>query len=354
MDNVAQNNIPPKADGHPHALSLKELLALELPAAKWAVDGLIESGAITMLSALWGQRKSWLCLHAAICVAGGLPVFGVFTTEKQGVLVINEEDTVRQIQERMNILAPPSDDLPIFFLVGQGFRLTDAGVAWLVAEAESKAVGVVIFDSLRSIHGMDENDSATMQAVMDKLKCLTREGLTVLFSHHNRKPAAGQRSGDHNGEETRGSGAINAAVHGHLSLESVKGEDGGEYVIVRQCKSKSAERVASFKVKVEKLPDGHLSFVHAGEHKSENAATKTAEGVMTALRASGRWMNVKELERVGFAKERAIRTALGELKRSGRVAVTTRGETEGLPGAGAANEEFFIAVGGESDPFLPL
>jgi hypothetical protein len=308
----------------PSSLSLKELLNLELPAARWAVDGLVEAGAVTMVSALWGQRKSWLCLHIAICVAGGSPVFGTYVTEKKGVLVVNEEDTLRQIQERMNILAPPSDELPIYFQVGQGFRLDESGAASIVAEAKSKGISLVIFDSLRAIHGAEENESGPMQAVMNRLKHLTNEGLTVVFTHHNRKPSPGKQASDSNGEETRGSSAINAAVHGHLSIEATKGEDGQEYVVVRQSKNKSAERLDSFRVRVEKSPDGHLSFVHAGEHKADSASTKTADSTMAALRASERWMSVKELVACGIAKEKAIRDALANLNARGLIAAKER------------------------------
>jgi hypothetical protein len=341
-------------------LSLKELLALELPAAKWAVDGLVESGAVTMVSALWGQRKSWLCLHVAISVAGGSPVFGTYATEKQGVLVVNEEDTLRQIQERMNILAPSSDELPIRFWVSQGFRLDEAGVVRLVAEAKSQGIGLVIFDSLRTIHGADENDSGTMQAVMDRLKRLTREGLTVIFTHHSRKPSPGKQSTDSNGEETRGSSAINAAVHGHLSIEATKGEDGQEYVVVRQSKNKSAEKLPTFRVRVEKSPNGHLSFIHAGEHKADSATTKTADSTLAALKAAERWISVKDLVTCGIAKDKAIRDALTNLNARGLIATKTRKALEDdgklTPTPEGQHNELFYAANATAClvPLLPL
>ena len=41
-------------------------------------------------------------------------VFGYFATAKQGVLIVNEEDTPRLIKERSLMLTPIVDDLPFF------------------------------------------------------------------------------------------------------------------------------------------------------------------------------------------------------------------------------------------------
>jgi len=349
MPNVIQLDPTSEADGLQRSLSLKELLALDLPAAKWTVESLIGSGAITMVSALWGQRKSWLCQHIALCVAGGSQVFGRFAVEKTGVMIVNEEDGLQQLQERMRLLEPQSEELPVYFRVGQDFKLERTAVAALITEMKERGVGLVIFDSLRAIHGARENDSDEMQGVMNLLKPIVREGIAVVFTHHSRKPAQGQQAGDQNGAETRGSGAINAAVYGHLEVRKAR-DGGGEYVVVTQPKNKGQEQVAPFKVRVEKTVGGGLSFTYAGAHAAENPNDKVDATVLGFLSGAGRWMAVKEICAQRLAGEGAVRDALRRLVGTGRVETK---ENKDLVGEGEAaldtkhNAKLYRALGAD-------
>jgi len=112
-------------------------------------------------------------------------------------------------------------------------------------------------------------------------------------------------------------------------------------------------------VRVEKSPDGHLSFVHAGEHKAD-ASTKTADSTMAALRAAGRWMSVKDLVTCGIAKDKAIRDALASLNARGLIAAKTRKTLEDdgklVPTLDGQHNELFYAANATAClvPLLPL
>ena len=115
--------------------------------------------------------------------------------------------------------------MPIFYRVAQGSKLdSETFVDKLIAEAKDKQIGVIMFDSLRSMHVLDENSSKDMQVVMDKLKKIARENITVVFTHHHRKKGMFSKNDD--ADASRGSSAINAAIRGHLSLEEIEREGG--------------------------------------------------------------------------------------------------------------------------------
>jgi len=173
------------------AITLTELLTTDFPEARFAVEQLFEVGTINMLSAPPNKWKSWVVILCAICVASGRNLFGKFKTEQQPVLIVNEEDTVRTLQERCNMLLEDDGPLPIHFHIGKQIRLNEKFVQQLINEARSKGIRMIVFDSLRSVHDADENSSQEMQKVMNELKRITAAGITVLFTHHNRKTGIG-------------------------------------------------------------------------------------------------------------------------------------------------------------------
>ena len=72
--------------------------------------------------------------------------------------------------------------LPIFFRVAYGAKLTDKFVDKLIIEAKLKEVGVIMFDSLRSLHDADENNSQQMQTIMDLFKKITKENISDILN----------------------------------------------------------------------------------------------------------------------------------------------------------------------------
>ena len=294
------------------AFSLDELMTREFPAAQWAVEKLFESGTINMISAPPNHYKSWVILEIALATAKGSMLWGTFETTKQLVMVVNEEDSERLIQNRMKMLADEFVGLPIFFHVLEGIKLTDAYVTKLLAEAESKGITMIIFDSLRSVHDKEENSSQEMQSVIDQLKKFTQKGLTVIFTHHNRKkPPFGGNKND--GEETRGSSAINAAVHGHLSLYA-QSEKGETFIVARQQKLKADEKINPFELLVSSSPWGFIYRPHKDEEREES---KVTERVTDALGAEDTWLSVEDLVSLGVGGTSTVRSALRDLVSQG-------------------------------------
>lgn len=306
----------------PPALSFNQLLTRQFPKARYVLDPFFEEGTVNMVSAPPNTWKSWLLFLFAVHIAEGKPLFEKFETSKTSVMIVNEEDSYRAVQDRFNILGVVDKHLQIYFRIAQGSKLKKEFMKKLLEECKEKKIGLVMFDSLRAMHESDENDSTAMQGVMDSLKQLSREGITVVFTHHHRKKSMFGKGDE--AEASRGSSAINAAISGHLSLEEESRET-GLFLVVRHLKSKAGEKLPPFELKIDKEVEGKLAFVYEGEFKStEKKLTVAKDAIIDYLRDE-EWRSVKDFMSLGIASKGIVRTALSVLKRDGLIEGLLRG-----------------------------
>lgn len=301
-------------------ISFKSLMEQEFPPARYVIEPFFEVGAVNMLSAPPNNWKSWFLFYFASCIAGGNPVFGKFPTEKAGILIVNEEDSHRSVQDRFKILKITDPTLEIYFRIASGAKLTKKFIEEIILECKEKNLTMVMFDSLRSMHEADENDSTTMQGVMDLLKILAREGITVLFTHHNRKKSLFNKGDD--AEASRGSSAINAAVSGYISLEEEERET-GKFVVVRHLKSKVGEKLPSFEIKVIK-EENTIEFNYEGEFKSGEKKLHTSKQAIMAYIKPGDLKSVNDIYALEIAGKNIARTAMNALVTEGVLITMTR------------------------------
>lgn len=265
--------------------SLNELLALDFPDNEWLVDRLIPKAGITVLSAYPGQFKTWLLLSVAISVSKGALLFNHFETEQTGVLMVDEENGVRLLQQRLNKLGS-GNDLPIHFMPNQNFWLEERWITKAIKLCEKLNIGLVTFDSLVRIHGGDENDAVQMAKVFRQFKRLTNKGIAVLVTHHNRKPGKSSSNLSH---EMRGSSDILAAVDCHLALSR-----DGDRLVLTQTKSRFSEEHHPVEVDVVSTED-KLDFKYIGTMKpNESKKAKTTSAILEILGKLGK-LNQKEL-----------------------------------------------------------
>jgi len=310
------------------AMSHAELIAKVFPLARYTIEPFFEQGTMNMVSAPPNTWKSWLLFQFAYNIASGIEVLGKFATEKAGVMIVNEEDSARLVQDRLRLLAITEPDLPIYYRIAQGAKLTEDFIKPLIAEAKEMDVGVIMFDSLRAIHSADENDSTEMQEVLDLLKQISRENITVIFTHHHRKKA--QFGGKNNdAESTRGSSGINAAISGHISLEEKDNKpDDSKYIIVRHLKSKVGEKLAPFDVGIE-TSENSVSFHYIGEHEEQNQAENEAkEAIIAALEGRDELLSRKDFLHLNVAGKTTIKKATIALVAEGNIRALKRKEAE--------------------------
>ena len=305
------------------SLSFAELMSQEFPKARFTIEPFFEAGTVNMVSAPPNTWKSWLLFLCASHIAGGTELLGKFPTEQSKVMIVNEEDSFRAIQDRFKILGITNTELPIFFRVANGSKLESKFINKLLEELQEKQIKVVIFDSLRSMHEADENDSTAMQKILDQMKRISREGITVIFTHHHRKKGMFEKQSS--AESSRGSSAINAAISGHISLDEEEREL-GLFLVIRHLKSKAGEKLPAFEVKIVKdSKGGKVEFVYDGEFKQAEKKIKQTKDQLMEVLADGKWKSKKDFEEINVGKNNMIQ-ALQSLKNDGMILSITRKE----------------------------
>ena len=171
-------------------LTLDELLGLQLPPKEWYVAGLIEKEAVVAIIGPPNAGKTFLGLDALMKSAAA----------DYKVLLYEAEGSVAGLQKRLRraeahhrvakpgnlrILHNPTLDL-----------LTDDGAERVIAQAKAHGANLIVFDSLSALcAGLDENDSAAMGALANRLyRIKVATGATVLVLHHMTKE--GWREGE--------------------------------------------------------------------------------------------------------------------------------------------------------------
>lgn len=324
------------------ALSFSELMTHEYPPARYLLEPYFELGTLNMVSAPPNTWKSWLLLYFAAEISMGKIILDKFATEKSKVMIINEEDSPRSVQDRYKLLNVTDLSLDIYFHIMKGFKLELKTVEILKKELQEKDIKTVIFDSLRAIHNSNENDSQEMQKIMDFLKEFTRLGITVIFTHHHRKKSKGEKGDD--AEASRGSSAVNAAVSGHISLEEENNENGLS-IVVRHQKSKAGEKLEPINIKINKEAN-KVWFSFDGKHNDYKKNIQEAkENIISHLSQTDMWMTKKDFIELELAGRDTVSTALWELQQDNIIIGITRKEAQEqnlkVDSTGKSNEKLY-------------
>jgi predicted ATP-dependent serine protease len=304
-------------------ISLKTLMDTEYPKQTWLVDRLMPASAITILSAEPGSYKTYLLLETAIAVTKGEPLFGEFNTQKAGVLLIDEENGLPLLQQRLKELKAP-DDLPVYFYSYEGFVLNEENVDRIILECLDHEVKLLMIDSLVRVHTSDENTAQDMAAVFKHLRQFAAQGITVVVTHHNRKPGTSKNSSRY---EMRGSSDILAAVDCHISLKR-----NGDQLVVEQTKQRYAKELSPFDVEVTD-EDDNFTFKYLGSN--EDMKTQILKAAIVDLLGVHSKLTQKELQ-AGLKKignevnQRKLSDLLKVMEKEGSV-VKTKGVGNARP-----------------------
>lgn len=337
-------------------ISIMELCKKDFPEKKWIVENIFERGTIGQLSAPPNQWKTWLMWYVAICIASGKNVFGKFGVDKQGVLIVNEEDPERMLKERSLMLLGEAEDLPIYIHAEKGIKLESEVVSRLLEEVKEKNVGVVIFDSLSVIHTADENSAKEIGAVFEQMKRFTREGITVLFTNHHRKKSLKKWEKDDLQEQVRGSTVIGAVISGHITCEEkVQGSD--KFIIIRQAKLKGAKKLTPFLVRIKEEEEGNrIDFVYESEHEeSLDAATKLKNELYKIMQTSESWFGIQDLKEMVGKSDKPVRDQINVLIEEKQIQKKTRATLikQGVPvperKRSSGQEFLYFRLGGEGE-----
>ena len=203
----------------------RELMTTIFPPTRWAVKGLIPTGAI-LLSGTFKIGKSWMMLQLTDCVSKGKPFLG-HETNPGAVLYLALEDGPARIQRRAGTMGITlAENVHVFnaWLPGNdGLLLLDA---WL----ESHSVRLIIIDTLSrwqdDFHGSDIWMRDTKR-IADLKGIADLHDTTVLIVHHRSKAA---RDDIH--QSVAGTNALQGAADGSLILDKKRSENTGKLSIL--------------------------------------------------------------------------------------------------------------------------
>ncbi len=316
-------------------VTLEQLMWRSFPEQVWLIDKLVPAGAITILSGAPASYKTWVTLHTALCVAKGEPLFGNYETSQGNVLIIDEENGERLLQERLFKLKATAD-LPIYFSSQPGFVLNDDNVDAAILSCKTNDIKLLIIDSLVRVHGSDENSAGDMSGVFKQLKRFAAKGIAVLVTHHNRKPGANS-NGISN--EMRGSSDILASVDCHIGLRRRD-----KSLTLHQGKNRYAEELEPFEVHVV-TDDDSFKFDYQGAMKVQENRNQVIKNAALKLLSEHDKLFQKELliglDKLGVkTNEHKLRELLKEVVSDGIVLETAGlGKTKYYSLGAEANDE---------------
>lgn len=181
------------------ALSLGELLALELPPREDVLAPWLPTQGLAMVYAPRGIGKTWVGLGVAYAVASGGKFLSWSAPAARGVIYIDGEMPAVVMQQRLAAVANSADAEPTaplliltpdVQLIGMPDLATDAGQL-LIDEHVTDDISLLVVDNLSSlIRTGRENEAESWQSVQTWALRHRAAGRSVLFVHHAGKGGA--------------------------------------------------------------------------------------------------------------------------------------------------------------------
>ena len=199
---------------------------------------------VGMVIAQEGVGKSFLMLEIGAAKATGEDITGIGIAGPGKAVYFSVEDPEEIIEERLQAIRPfmngaleHIDNLQIVPLYGQNSTIIsekDKPNEKLIRQIIKLCMGkdLLIFDTLRKFHDLNENDSGEMTVLLKIFDRIAAEtGTAVLLVHHTSKAANlnGQQGNQSSG---RGSNVLVANPRWSLHLETVTSEDGEKRIKV--------------------------------------------------------------------------------------------------------------------------
>lgn len=218
----------------------------------FVLPGLL-AGTVGALVSPGGTGKSMLAIELAILVASGFDISGFAGDQKfprGDVVYLAAEDPAIAIEHRLHAIGKHIQDENVRMHLDEGLMIEplignqpdifiDAWFNFMMSVAANKRL--LIIDTLRRFHTLDENDSGAMAQMLSKLEAIsTATGCSIIFLHHASKAAALNGQGDMQ-QASRGSSVLVDNVRWQMYLAGMSKEEAS--------KNKVDEEMRSFWVK---------------------------------------------------------------------------------------------------------
>jgi DNA-binding PadR family transcriptional regulator/ribosomal protein S8 len=169
--------------------AITEIKKLSIPPREYLIDRILPIGGFAILAAYSGIGKSLNTYYMANQLSLGKPFFGKFECKKSRILIIDAEQNLVQIQQRINMLIEPEAESNIYFLNDPAMKLSsDDAVDKVTKMVEENNIDLVIVDTFRACAGkIDENNATEIKDFFQAFMPLKQMGVTMLFLDHIRK-----------------------------------------------------------------------------------------------------------------------------------------------------------------------
>lgn len=174
---------------------------------KWLWHGMLMTGKLTLLTALWKSGKTTLLAHLLARRRLGGEFLGLKVEAGPSLVVSEEPQDLWPTRHAEHRFGPELAIVPRPFAGRPTFAEFEQLSAQLIDMKKQRGLDLVVFDSLAVFTpSRNENNAASVSAGLAPFIALAEAGLSVLLLHHPSKgePALGQAA--------RGSGALPASV----------------------------------------------------------------------------------------------------------------------------------------------
>ena len=217
-------------------INILEAFDNEPPALDFVLPGLL-AGTVGALVSPGGTGKSMLAIELAILVASCLDISGFAGNQKFArgdVVYLAAEDPAIAIQHRLHAIGKHIKDDDVRMHLHEGLIIepligtqpdifNDDWFNFIKSVATGKRL--LILDTLRRFHSLDENDSGAMAQMLSKLEAIsTATGCAIIFLHHASKAAALNGQGDMQ-QASRGSSVLVDNVRWQMYLAGMSKEE---------------------------------------------------------------------------------------------------------------------------------
>jgi KaiC/GvpD/RAD55 family RecA-like ATPase len=319
MDNIKlieEIFIPNPKENKELIITAEELLRLDFGPELWTINELIPQHSITAITGAPESFKTWLTLEIAKCVANGSDFLGKFATQKGNILIVDKENHIRHIQERLKLLNFKNESVS-YFLDTDNFSIDDEGKLMdIISIVRELNINLVIFDSLIRIHSGAENDARDISIVMNAFRRITKEGANVIFIHHNRKGDADKQS---TANSIRGSSDIHAGIDCLLQINKLSEES----IQITQSKLRQGKKIDPFKIQINSS-DKSMEFVYVGKSNFSGKEIEEVKDIILLLLENKKEIPRQEIldELEDQYKKVVINTSLKELESVGKITKT--------------------------------
>jgi len=183
---------PAAAQHEVRALTMAEVLALDVSPRVYLLEPWLEVGSLAMLHAPRGHGKTRFLLSAAYAIATGQRFILWEVQHAARVLFVDGELPTRLLQARLQVLGNETENLRVLsrdIMLTDGVTLPDLGTpegrTFLDRIIERENSEVIILDSLSTlIRSGVENEAESWAPVQDWLLHHRLRGRTVVLIHH--------------------------------------------------------------------------------------------------------------------------------------------------------------------------